>query len=272
MADLSRFKLGRLPHNAAQIARMPRLDLHPMMAARAVPIYPLVLDRSRFRFQPAMDDNDQIGDCSGVGYANGARAAAAMAGFGLDITTPQVVDFYSRCSGYNPHTPLVDGENPTDTGAVLADVLAAQGRKGFAATNQELVADFATVEPANLNAVRAVTAQTGVLYCGVDLAVADQNAPGDVWDTNTPVSAGDPTPGSWGGHCLGLWDWNGCGDRDLVRLATWGGFQFATWAWVKSRLVECHAVMWREISGATPGIDYDRLKGDVAGFLASPIA
>jgi hypothetical protein len=271
MPDLSGLKLGRLPHNPAQVARMPRLTLHPMLSGTTIPTYPPVLDRGRFQFQPGMDDNDQIGDCTAAGYANGARAAAALSGYGIEITVPQAVDFYSQCSGYNPKTPLVDGENPTDTGAVLADVLTVQAKGGFAATNQMLVADFATVEPADLNAIRAITARTGMLYCGVDLALADQ-APAAFWDINTPAAAGDPAPGSWGGHCLGLWDWTGTRDTDLVRLATWGTFQTATWRWVKSRLVEAHAVMWRDLGSAIPGLDYDRLKADLASFLTGPIA
>lgn len=271
MPDLSTMKLGRMPHDPAQIARMPQLDRHPILNATAVPTYPVALDRSRFAaFRPALDGNDRIGDCTAVGYANGARAAAALGGFGIDIQQAQTVGLYIRSCGYDPYAVPVDGENPTDRGGVLADVLAYQAQHGFDATNQMLVGDFATVDPANLSAVRATCARVGMLYCGVELAAADQNPEGDIWDT--AGEAGDPTPGSWGGHCLGIWDWSGCGDTDLVRLVTWGMFQRATWRWVKSRLVECHALMWRDVGPAIGGIDYDRLKSDLAIFLGSAVA
>lgn len=186
-------QLGRLPHDPAVIARMPSLDGHELLAV-AGDIDKL--ERQHFHFRPAMDDNNIIGDCTCVGYANGARAAAALHGYEIDITTQQVLALYSRSCGYVP------GNEATDRGGVLADVLAWQARHGFDATNQMLVGDFATVDPANLRAVRKVTNATGLLYCGVELAVADQNPIGGVWDTDTPASAGDATPGSWGGHCL----------------------------------------------------------------------
>src|SRR5208282_3772866 len=197
MPDLSAMKLGRLPHDPAQIARMPRLERPPLLTAMAVPTYPLILDRSRYSmFQPAMDGNDRIGDCTAVGYANGARAAAALNGFGVKIEQAQTIGLYVRSCGYDPNAPLVDGENPTDKGGILADVLAYQAQHGFDATNQMLVGDFATIDPADLNAIRATAARIGMLYCGIELAVTDQNPQGGIWDT-AGGDAGDPTPGSW---------------------------------------------------------------------------
>lgn len=69
-------------------------------------------------------------------------------------------------------------------------------------------------------------------------------------------------------NCLGLWDWTGIEDTDTVRLATWGMLQRATWRWVRSRMVECHALTWRDIGGAIDGVDYDKLKADITTFLA----
>ena len=176
MPDLSTMKLGRMPHEPRpEIAPgTPQLDRHPILNATAVPTYPVALDRSRFAaFRPALDGNDRIGDCTAVGYANGARAAAALGGFGIDIQQAQTVGLYIRSCGYDPYAVPVDGENPTDRGGVLADVLAYQAQHGFDATNQMLVGDFATVDPANLSAVRATCARVGMLYCGVELAAAD---------------------------------------------------------------------------------------------------
>ena len=139
-------------------------------------------------------------------------------------------------------------------------MLAYQAAHGFQANLQvPLVGLYATSDPGDLNALRMIATGAGSAYLGVDLALADQNA--GTWDTDTPASAGDATPGSWGGHCLLAWDWTGIEDTDTVRLVTWGTFQAATWRWVRSRLTEVHGLFWRQL-GDIPGLDYDRLAAD----------
>jgi hypothetical protein len=75
--DAQRLRLGRNPHDPAVVGRLPRLADH---LAAVGPQAPAVLDRRRFDLVPAMDDNDQIGDCTAVGLANHARGAAALNG------------------------------------------------------------------------------------------------------------------------------------------------------------------------------------------------
>ena len=94
-----------------------------------------------------------------------------------------------------------------------------------------------------------------------------------IWDTDAPASAGDPTPGSWGGHCPIIWDYTGTADTDLVRLGTWGYWQKATWRWIRQRTQEAHAIAWRQLDAAgTDGLDYERLMADAALFTASATA
>ena len=266
--SLASFKLGRLPAPPDLLARAPSLRGHRMASAPA----PTRLDRSSVPFQPALDDNDVLGDCTAVGIANAARGQAALYGYELAIPTARVVSFYAASTGYDPTAPLVNGENPTDRGGVEVEVLAYQATHGLRTGADLLVADWGMGETGDLNALRSVAAASTLPYLGVNLALADQQAP--IWDTVTPAAYGDPTPGSWGAHCLALWDYEGTDDLSLVRLATWGTLRQATWRWVRSRLEEWHALWFRQIVAARAlagsGIDMERLRAEQLAFSAPP--
>jgi hypothetical protein len=257
-------KLGRLPHDPEVIARAPQLTRHLMAAAPP----PRILYRGDIPFTPALDDNDKLGNCTAVGYANTARAAAALEGYQIGINTEKVVHFYSESTGYVP------GDPSTDNGGVEVDVLNWQARHGCDDGGQtRLVGAWGTYDPADQSLMRIAMAQCGAAYLGVSLSVSDQNMA--VWDTQAPASAGDPTPGSWGLHCLIAWDYSGPNDDDLVRLGTWGTWQTATWRWVRQRTQEAHAILWRQLQSAVMpephGVNIEALldEGELfAGWLA----
>lgn len=228
---------------------------------------PPKLVRSHIDFTPSLDANDCLGDCTAVGIANCARGMAALNGFGIDIPTAKVVDFYSASTGYDPADPS------TDVGGVELDVLAYQLRNGFDHGGQtELVGTFATFDPADRALMANAMAKCGAVYLGVNLAEADQDM-GRTWDTTTP---GDQTPGSYspagGGHCLFGWDYTGLGDDDIVRVGTWGQWQPTTWRWIKDRTEESHVILWRQLMKASgqnfAGLDYDRLRADNIAWVA----
>ena len=238
-------------------ARMPRLAGHRLASAVA----PAKIDRSAVAFSSGLYCNDRIGDCTAAGLANAARAQAVLGGFDLGIADDDVVRFYSASTGYDANHPW------TDQGAVETDVLAYQLKAGFWTAGQApLVGEWATVDPSDVNALRNVVAWVGAAYLGVQLAIADHSA--GVWDIGAGV--GDATPGSWGGHCVCLWDYQGTDDDSLVTLLSWGARQLATWRWLRSRMDEAHAVFWRQLF--TPaglnfaGVDYERLHADNASW------
>ncbi len=182
----------------------------------------------------------------------------------MDIPTQSVLDLYSEACGYVPGNPA------TDKGGVEVDVLTYQAQRGFEATAQTpWVGLWANLEVGDLNLLRTVMARLGVGYLGVNLAVADQQAVGGVWDTQTPASAGDSTPGSWGGHAVCIWSYRGTADTDLVEIVTWGTLQLATWRWVRSRMDEAHALVHPQMLAPGldwAGIDRDRLVADVDSY------
>ncbi|WP_256889212.1 hypothetical protein [Acidomonas methanolica] len=222
--------------------RQPRLDHLPMMTRAA----PAVLRRDEIDPAPIMADNDRIGDCTAAGLANAVRAVSALNGFQTPVTTQEVVAFYSASTGYRAADPA------SDRGGVETDVLAHAALHGYALEAQTLYPLWGTIEPGHFNSLRLAASALGVVYLGVELAIADQAGLGGIWDTETPDSLGDRTPGSWGGHCLLLWAYDGTGDEDTVTLLTWGTTQRATWRWLRSRMTEAHGLLWPQLASPAP--------------------
>lgn len=247
-------KLGCKPAETRN--NQPYLSGLRMMARKA----PTRLVRDHIDPAPLMLANDQIGDCTSVGLANHLRATASLAGYQIDVSTGDAVRFYSESTGYRP------ANAESDQGGVEVDVLGIAGRDGYHLDHGTYYPLWGTVDPQDRKALALVVAGMGCAYLGVQLAAADQ-APG-VWDTDR---TGDNTPGSWGGHCLLLWDYTGLGDNDLVTLLTWGVRQKATWRWLHSRIMEAHGIIWPQMvlpSGFYPiGPDLDLLRADNAAFL-----
>jgi hypothetical protein len=250
--------LGRKSHDPAALALAPQLTLYT--TAWGAP--PPQLSRDAIAYAPKLYQNDILPDCTAAGLANAADAQAALNGLGAVNIDPQlVVDFYADCVGCT-----VPAQIAATDGARELDVLSHQGRNGFdVGLPAPLVADCATFDPQNRALLANVMAHLGSGYLGVALAMADQAVfeANGVWDTSTPAADGDATPGTWGLHCLLCWSYSGLGDTDVVKLATWGGLQPATWRWVASRIEEAHAVIFRDlVAAASPfgGLAYDALK------------
>jgi hypothetical protein len=251
--------LGRLPHDPAMLAAAPQFAAGLLGDLGA----PDKLDRRGIRVPLAMDGNDRLSNCTSVGLANCARAAAELHGYDVDIPEASVIQFYSQSTGYDAAKP------ETDAGGNMALVLASQANKGFDIGAQApLVAAWGTFDPADLNLMRVAIDRVGSAYLGVSLSISDQQLA--VWDTAAPTWAGDPTPGSWGRHAVMAWDYTGTGPDDTVRLGTWGYWMLATWRWIAARADEAHAVAWRQFAGETAPVDYDALLADAALFAGWP--
>ncbi len=236
----------------------PSLSRLRMMDRRA----PSRLIRDHIDPAPLMLANDRLGNCTAAGLGNHIRATAALAGYQVAVRDADAILFYERSTGYTPADPA------SDLGGIEVDVLACAARDGYALGDQTLYPVWGSTAPDDMNALRLIMAGMGAAYLGVDLAQADQ-AEGGVWDTATP---GNQRPGSWGGHCLLAWAYDGTDEGSIVHLLTWGSIQRATWRWVRSRIMECHGLAWRQLmpaSGLLNGQDWDRLQADNAAFLST---
>ncbi|MGI4852241.1 MAG: hypothetical protein ACRYGR_09920 [Janthinobacterium lividum] len=247
--------LGKLP--AIFPSNAPRMDGQKLMARQAPP----KLIRDHIDPGPQMDDNDNIGDCVPVAIANIARARARLDGYTLTIPTAKTVGFYSQVTGYDPSNPKSDG------GTDEASACTALARDGFDIGQQErLYALWGSIDHQDLNGLRLVCSEINPPLLGVGLALADQAL--GVWDTTT---AGDQTPNSWGGHGVGLWDYDGIELDSLVTIITWGSVkQKATWRWLLARMDEAHALSFRQLRKADVlGVNYDTWEADCSSYLQS---
>lgn len=259
MLDHSHVRLGRKAHNPARLMLAPQIS---SQVIAALPKPPTCLDRRSVPVVPALCYNDQQPDCTAVALLNYLLAFTGLLGEPrLNYQKDAVLSFFAACVGLPPWATF-DQIAQTD-GAEMLTVLKQQHDQGFDCGDGNLYhGDFGTFDPHDLNAVAAIVNCTGGLNTGVDLALSDQRS--EIWDTDTPASVGDPTPGSWGGHDLLLWDYEGWGETDLLTWFTWGIRKQSTVRWFKSRVAEVHGMVWQQCMPASGktwlGLTYDQLR------------
>jgi hypothetical protein len=206
--------------------------------------------------------NDTIGDCGPISVANSIRAAGAYGdGTSHRFTLPEVLDLYSRTSGYDP----VSGAN--DNGVVLQELLSEVRKSGIGGFN---VLAFAEVAVADLGEVKAAIDLFGHVLIGANLPVdaSHQLDAGQPW---TPTSGKNGIPGSWGGHAIYVGQY----DADGLTCATWGQTQRMTWDWWRRFVGESWVLVpqgeWFNSAGVTPtGLDLHGLGEELARLTGSP--
>ena len=248
-------RLGKRP--AVFDPRTPRLEHHRMASAPP----PVAADWTRIIGHDnfILGRNQEIGDCTSVGIAN---AILAWTGNTLPVpvraTDEDCVAFYSETTGYNPIFPF------TDRGAVELDVLKYLSAIGFRAGRlTRETAAFASFTPRNTVAFRNAVAHLGCVYLGLDLPLQAQTQ--SVWTLDGPITD-DPTPGSWGGHCVIALAYS----LHYVSLITWGKVHLATWPWLARYCDEAYALFssdWLKPDGLSPeGLNKERLLADMANL------
>lgn len=251
-------RLGRLPHDPARLAAAPSLAGHRFAATAPRPI----VDRGAVNFQPGLYRNDTLPDCTAAGLANAASAVAALNGYVLTIDPAKVPAFYAACVGVAP----TDAAMEATDGANVLDVLTRQATQGFDVGQEApLVGLFGTLPPSRPVIARAIDV-LGHAYLGVTLRERDMQLP-PVWD----VQAGRDDGAVVGGHLIVAWDYAGLADDATIRVATWGAWQPATWAWLAARLDEACALVWRQLAtaaGADLGVDVAALQAAMATLTA----
>ena len=237
MTNHSLMKLGKLP--PVFPAHVPTLA--KVLAYAPLPTPPDVVDWTKNIAWPMLA-NDTVGDCAFAGPLHAIQASQRWRdGVATQPTDEQALAAYSAVTGFNPQDPA------TDSGAVLADVMAWWRATGFqtpSGTNQ--IQAYARLE--NLDHLKAALWLFGPLIVGAALPVAAQTQP--VWASPANLT-GNNTPGSWGGHCMVL---GGIDATGAGRLITWGDIKLATAGWLKAYLDEVWIPVQPEwvMSGMTP--------------------
>lgn len=218
------FKGGRLP---AQPAR-PHLKLARLLHADlAAP------PESSDWLSPVPSDawgmlaNDLWGDCGFAGMGH-MRVGDVYVNQGetLTVTDDDALAAYSAVAGFDPDAGP-SGDNPTDNGVVLQDVLDWWHKHGFLG---EKPLAYARVDVSNLREVKQAIATFGQLYCGFNVpssAMQQFNA-GMPWS----VVKGSRNEG---GHCVTV----GAYTEDGPDAVTWGRVQHMTWDFWATYFDEC---------------------------------
>jgi hypothetical protein len=231
--------LGRGAVDPAAFAAVPRLYAEMQPAPK--------LDRSAIPFTPGCYQNNILPNCVAVALANSARATAWVhTGADILVNDAKVPAAYAAWVGCDD---TMEAMAASDGVNMIHAYNYAEGN-GFDLGEQvPLVPVWRRIEPKDRMALAHAMLYGGVPL-GVNLSRSDDKTTGSTWTLNPPAPAGDPKPGSWGGHAIMAWDYTGLGDDDIVRLATWGTWQSATWGWLENRMDEAYAVSWRQLAVA----------------------
>ena len=145
-----------------------------------------------------MHRNDELGICTCAGGANIDQLWTANAGHEVVIGDDVVTKDYELVGGYDPSKTDKNGNNPTDNGACLSDVLKAWQNQGLFGSK---IGPYLAVDATDWEEVCfAMNAGVG-LYCGLSLPQAAMDAmelPKPIWAMPKSRSGKRII----GGHCV----------------------------------------------------------------------
>jgi hypothetical protein len=249
MADHSTMKLGRkavkIDSRTLRLARYLTPSLAPP---------PLACDWTKGITDWGMMLNDKLGDCTIAGCAHAVQVWSANAGTLMTVPDATVESYYEQWDGYQP------GNHNTDCGGIEMDVLNNWRNQGLA--GNALLA-YADPQVANLSEIRQAIALFGGVYIGLSLPLTAQHQ--DVWDV-TPRSNAKSTPGSWGGHCVFVPQY----DENTFTCITWGQLKTMTVAFWNNYCDEAHALLgqdWLTAQGSPSGFDQAQLMADLGAIV-----
>lgn len=201
--------------------------------------------------------NDQIGDCAIAGPAHLVQSWTANDGKMQVPTDEQVIAGYQQIGHYDPRDP------GSDNGCVLLDVMNAWRGEGLFGGHK--IGAFAAVTPAEHHMICAAIYLTGGLTIGLALPEAAQDM--QVWQAPSRYHRfGRYAPGSWGGHCVVLTDY----DEHGLTCVTWGGLKRMSWNFLSAYCDEAFAAIspdWLGPDGRAPnGFDTRALMADLAAL------
>lgn len=202
--------------------------------------------------------NDEWGDCAEAGALGLAQAQSYNAGRPLIPTTDDALALYSSLTGFNAAAGP-SGDNPTDQGTVLTDLLTAWQRTGIEIGGvTHKIAGWASVDISSAIQLRYAAYTFGGLYIGLRLPSACQTA------MNWNFGPGQDIDG---GHCVVI-----LGEgADGVHVRSWGEMIPATWEFLSAYMDEAHVVVSEDWIIAAKeksptGLDLDGLVAALARF------
>jgi len=247
MTDHSGMQLGK-----KAVRHDPRtLKMAKYMNLADLPMPPKTLNWGvNVRLWPMMKNNE-IGDCAWASAGHLIQLWTAAKGTMYVPPDDQIVDAYSKATGYNPADPS------TDRGTVELDALNYWRNTGIAGHK---IGAYMAINLGNDGHVKTAIWMFGGIYIGLDLPVTAQNQ--DIWDYESKAG-NNSNPGSWGGHAVPIIGYS----KDTLLCVTWGEVKEMTWDFWDAYADEAYAVLGNDwIAGvrlAPSGFDLATLQADL---------
>lgn len=202
--------------------------------------------------------NDQWGDCAWAGPAHETMILTTEGGHPATFTTQGVLSDYAAGTGFNPNDGA-PGQNPTDRGSNVRDVLKYRQKTGIIDANntRHQIGAYVKLSTKDLDQVLEAMYLFEVVGIGIEFpdSAMDQFNNGQPWDV---------VPGAkvTGGHYIPL-----VAKRENLEVVTWGALQQMTDAFYQTYCDEAWAYISAEDlqSGKSPeGFDLQQLQADLA--------
>lgn len=190
--------------------------------------------------------NDRYGDCvvAGAGHGQKVWHEAINPNKKYTVSDSRVKNTYFQLTG------------GVDSGLNMLDFLNHWRHSGIFGYKIDA---FVEVELKNLDLAKLAMQLFGFGYLGIAMPKTAQNQ--GIW-TVTKVT-GDGAPGSWGGHCVIVVDYDSIGPT----CVTWGELIKMTWGFYNTYVDESYAILSRDWIGSdgssVSGFDYATLKTDL---------
>ncbi len=201
--------------------------------------------------------NKKIGDCVVAGAMHYTQAVTSYCNRMVVATESEAIATLTELNGFDPKATLLpNGENPTDVGVNVSDMLTKWITAGFTMRAQiDRIVTAVRIDPSNIEHLKLAGVVFGGLLLVVDLPLAAQN-PDEPWDTPVGGLIGEYKPGSWGRHCV----YCPVIDDSGGSVITWGESQPFEWGWWLDYGLEAWAVMhpaWFASGKTVSGYNYD---------------
>jgi hypothetical protein len=240
-------KLGRNP-GIIDPRRVMLLSEH----TQDLPPPPVTVDYTHGQKPWGMMKNDTLGDCTaaGVGHAFQVWTKNACT-HEWTPTDKQVVEFYSKTTGYNPRLPWTDrgGDEPT-----VLDWLQRHGYFGWT------IDAWGTMKNIHDHTkVKQLIDAFGGLYIGFQVPKGIPEEPGSVWDMPAGLEIE-------GGHCVFVPGYLPNGNYIVI---TWGEVVYMTPAFWDAYNEEAHAILagaWFKDGKSPTGLDRAALRAAAAAL------
>lgn len=245
------YKLGKLPPKVNR----KTLLFSDYLKATAPPAPPEKLGWEYKVPTWGMMKNDSVGCCTCSAYGHMVMNWTAHTSSIVIPSDEQVIAMYSAVTGYVP------GNESTDNGAAITDILQYGQKKGM---DGHKIVGWAAVDTTNIEHIKQAIEIFGALDIGVNLpanAMDQFNAEED-WHIDPENN------GIEGGHCIPLMGYGSVG----AACITWGRIQYMHWDWFSRYCDEAYAAIsaeWLAANGMAPNsLDMAALQSDLQAIAA----